>query len=129
MHSSYNSLQNYINYYLKENGLSKNNYFLVGFSQGTMLSIFYALRKKCLGIIGYSGAFIEGSAEKITEKNDFLLIHGQNDIVVPINRLYEAERSLLNLSNNVQTLEYQNLEHSINEDGLAKGLDFIKKRI
>ena len=126
---SYKLLEDYINYNLKENNLSANNYFLVGFSQGTMLSIFYALRKKCLGVIGYSGAFIEGSAEERTEKNDFLLIHGKNDVIVPLNKLHEAEKSLTNLSNNVETIEYQNLEHSINEDGLIKGLDFIKKRI
>ena len=129
LHSSYEMLNNYINSHLEINNLNKIDYFLVGFSQGTMLSIYYALRKKCLGIVGYSGAFVKHTIPKDTKKNDYLLVHGKNDIVVPEEKMYEAEKLLVSMSNKVETLSYNNLEHSINEEGLQKGMEFIKNKI
>jgi len=126
---SFLALEGYIENKLEKYNLPINNYFLLGFSQGTMLSIYYAIRKKCLGVIGYSGAFIEHKLPKKIEKNDFLLMHGEKDNIVPIEKLYEANVKLLELSNNVIYKTYSNLEHSINEEGLIEGMSFIKNRI
>ena len=43
--------------------------------------------------------------------------------------MYEAKDSLNSLSNNVKTLEFEKLEHSISEKGLHEGINFIKNRI
>ena len=129
LNRSYESLKNYINSQLNDKGLPDRNYFLVGFSQGTMISIYYALRNKCLGILGYSGAFINQNIPKKTEINDFFLMHGKDDSIVPVEKMYEAKDSLNSLSNNVKTLEFEKLEHSISEKGLHEGINFIKNRI
>ena len=43
--------------------------------------------------------------------------------------MHEAEKLLVSMSNKVETLSYNNLEHSINEEGLQKGMEFIKNKI
>ncbi len=121
-------LDKYIQVHLNTYKLQKDNFFLVGFSQGAMLALFTSLRKKCKGIIGYSGAFLEKEIPKNFKKNDVLLVHGQKDNVVPIARMKSAEKKLITLSSSIETQVYKDLEHSINEEGLALGSAFIKKR-
>ena len=41
----------------------------------------------------------------------------------------QAEKKLQNFNINIKTKIYENLEHSINEEGLLLGSDFIKKRL
>lgn len=129
LNKAYLDLMGYINFHLKKYQLSKNNFFLVGFSQGTMLSLYIALKEKFLGVVGYSGAFIGKVDTKPILKNDVLLLHGKNDQVVPIDRMYNALNILKPLVNTIDYEVYDNLEHSINEAGLKKGFEFIKSKV
>ena len=67
--------------------LETNNLALVGFSQGCMISIQVALKRKkqinCL--IGYSGKIInqEHLSGNINSKPKIFLMHGENDTIVP----------------------------------------------
>ena len=128
LQSSFSLLDKYIDNQLNRYNLGKEDFFLVGFSQGTMLSLHASLRRKCKGVIGYSGAFLEGELPDKVIKNDILLIHGQLDAVVPVDRMKNAEKKLINFSNKLEIKVYEKLEHSINEEGLILGCDFIKKR-
>ena len=105
----------------------KRRLFLVGFSQGTMLSLYTSVRRKCKGIIGYSGAFLDTELPQDIIKNDILLIHGELDNVVPVARMEYSKIQLKELSNALETKIYKNLDHSINEEGLKLGSEFIKK--
>ncbi|MAH88820.1 MAG: phospholipase [Pelagibacterales bacterium] len=129
LHKSYLDLKAYINSFLKKYNLANNQYFLVGFSQGTMLGLYTSLREKLLGIVGYSGAFLGSLPSSEIKKNDYLLIHGKNDNIVPIEKMYDAVEKLEPFSNYLGKEIYDNLEHSINEEGLLKGLTFIKERL
>ena len=62
-----------------------------------MLSLHASLRRKCKGIIGYSGAYLEGPLTANIIKNDILLIHGQIDPIVPLARMKQAEEKLKTL--------------------------------
>ena len=128
LQSSFSLLDKYIDNQLNRYNLGKEDFFLVGFSQGTMLSLHASLRRKCKGVIGYSGAFLEGDLPDRVIKNDILLIHGQLDAVVPVDRMKNAEKKLINFSNKLEIKVYEKLEHSINEEGLILGCNFIKKR-
>ena len=128
LQSSFDLLDKYIDNQLNRYNLGKEDFFLVGFSQGTMLSLHASLRRKCKGVIGYSGAFLEGELPDKVIKNDILLIHGQLDAVVPVDRMKKAEKKLINFSNKLEIKVYEKLEHSINEEGLILGCNFIKKR-
>ena len=84
LHQSYLDLKSFIGTYLKKYKLADDKYFLVGFSQGTMLAIYTSLREKLFGVVGYSGAFLGNLPNEKIKSNDYLLLHGQNDTIVPI---------------------------------------------
>jgi phospholipase/carboxylesterase len=122
-------LKEFINSKVKEYNIEPNNYFLVGFSQGTMLALYTAIREKMSGVVGYSGAFIGKVFNSLEYRNDFLLIHGNEDKVVPVARMHNAYQALKGKVNYIDTETYDNLEHSINDKGLIAGGSFIRKRL
>lgn len=129
LEKSFILLNEYIDINLNNFNLGKEDFFLVGFSQGTMLSLYTSIRRRCKGIIGYSGAFIDTNLPEKIIKNDILLVHGELDTVVPLARMEHAVENLSSMSKTLETKIYKNLEHSINEDGLLLGIDFVKKRL
>ncbi len=129
LHQSYIDLKTYISNYLQKYSLANDKYFLVGFSQGTMLALYTSLREKLLGVVGYSGAFLGNLPKDEVQKNDYLLLHGELDNIVPIERMYKAIEKLEPVAKYLGKQIYDNLEHSINDQGLLEGLNFIKERI
>ena len=128
LHQSYLDLKIFIDTYLKKYRLADDKYFLVGFSQGTMLAIYTSLREKLLGVVGYSGAFLGSLPNEEIKNNDYLLLHGQNDTIVPITKMHNAADKLEPIANTLIKKIYNDLEHSINEEGIIEGLNFIKER-
>ena len=65
-------LDSYLDNLLEEYNLSNNNIALVGFSQGTMMSLYTGLRRKSpiSGILGYSGALIGAETLKNDDKKN-----------------------------------------------------------
>ena len=130
LHQSYLDLKSFIGTYLKKYKLADDKYFLVGFSQGTMLAIYTSLREKLLGVVGYSGAFLGGLPnEEAIKNNDYILLHGQNDTIVPIAKMHNAVKRLEPIAKTLIKKIYNDLEHSINEEGIIEGLNFIKGRM
>ena len=129
LQKSFELLDEYIDLNLNNFNLGKEDFFLVGFSQGTMLSLFTSIRRRCSGVIGYSGAFLDTDLPNNIVKNDILLIHGAADTVVPPIRMEHAKNQLKNMSKSLETKLFKNLEHSINDEGLQLGCGFIKKRL
>ena len=129
LHQSYLDLKIFIDTYLKKYRLADDKYFLVGFSQGTMLAIYTSLREKLLGVVGYSGAFLGSLPNKEEIKNnDYILLHGQNDTIVPITKMHNAVKQLEPIAKTLIKKIYNDLEHSINDEGIIEGLNFIKER-
>ena len=129
LHQSYLDLKSFIGTYLKKYKLAGDKYFLVGFSQGTMLAIYTSLREKLLGVVGYSGAFLGNLPNEEIKNNDYLLLHGQNDTIVPIAKMHNAVEKLEPVAKTLSKKIYNDLEHSINEEGIIEGLNFIKERM
>ena len=128
LHQSYLDLKSFIGTYLKKYKLADEKYFLVGFSQGTMLALYTSLREKLLGVVGYSGAFLGNLPNEEIKNNDYLLLHGQNDTIVPIAKMHNAVEKLEPIAKTLIKNVYNDLEHSINEEGIIEGLNFIKER-
>ena len=111
--------------------LTPSNLAIVGFSQGCMIGIQVALKKKkeigCL--IGYSGKVINKShlSNNIISKPKTLLMHGQNDTIVPAIHLLEAKEYLTNMGLKVKTKMFKDCEHRIPVEGSSIGLDFLRK--
>ena len=109
------------------------NLGLVGFSQGSMIGIQVALKKKkeigC--IIGYSGKVINKKhlADNIISRPKTLLMHGQNDTIVPPMHLLEAKEYLSSIGLKVKTKMFKNCEHRIPVEGSSIGLEFLRKNL
>jgi len=103
---------------------------LVGFSQGTMLSLYAALRRQTAlaGVVGYSGTLVGGEAlsHELTSSPPVLLVHGMLDEVVPFPAMAQAERGLRQAGVQVVTHACPNLGHSIDDAGLDIGLAFLR---
>ncbi len=106
---------------------------LVGFSQGTMMALHVGLRRKkapaC--IVGYSGALVmpkNRSFDDFTLVNPaVLLIHGDQDEVIPISALQDSEEALKLLDIDCQTHVSKGIGHGIDNVGLELGVQFLEK--
>ncbi len=110
-------------------GLDRSRLALVGFSQGTMLSLHLALRhdRPCAAVLGYSGALLgaDGLARAITARPPVLLCHGDADDVVPVNALFDAATALGQAEVAVQWHVCPGLGHGVDEPGLTIGARFL----
>ena len=123
-------LDAYIDQVLARRGLAPSRVALVGFSQGTMMSLFVAprLAAALAGVVGYSGALIGGEALGAERRSapPFLLVHGTADEVVPFAALGRAEAGLQANGLAVTTLVRPGLGHSIDHEGLAAWGRFLR---
>ena len=124
-------LDGYIDDELKKRGLEAGDVALVGFSQGTMMSLYVGLRreKPLAGILGYSGRLIapELLASELRSRPPVLLVHGTHDPLVPFESLADAETALKAAGVPVETLACPGVEHSIDPEGLQRGGDFLRQ--
>ena len=116
-----------------KNNLSSEQIILSGFSQGCMIILQTALKRKdkINSIIGYSGKIIDiNHLEKnIVSRPKIFLMHGDKDQVVPVNHLLEA-KDFFNKNNYlIETEIFRDCEHRIPQEGSSLGLKFIKKNL
>jgi len=115
---------------LAERALDEGDLALVGFSQGTMMSLFVGLRraKPVAGIVGFSGRLLgpELLASELRSRPRTLLVHGTDDPLVPYESLAAAEMALKDADVPVDTLTCPGVGHSIDENGLKRGGAFLK---
>ena len=126
-------LNTFIDQILNNFQLEPNKLALVGFSQGCMMSIQIALKKKkqisCL--IGYSGKVINQKhlSDNIHSKPKIFLMHGANDTLVPPTHLLEAKEYLVKHGLKIKTKMFKDCEHRIPVVGVSLVLGFLKKNL
>jgi phospholipase/carboxylesterase len=124
-------VDNFLDNLLKKTGLTDDKLALVGFSQGTMTSLYVGPRRKnaIAGILGYSGALLGASELKtgLIHKIPTCLIHGDVDTVVPITEWHKAMAQLKHAGFPVEGEVVPGLAHSIDETGMATGLAFLRR--
>ena len=124
-------LEEFLESELARTGLGWDRLALVGFSQGTMMSLHVAprLKQTPAGVVGYSGALVAGGllAKECSGKPPVSLVHGMADEVVPHTALSAAEAALRSVGIEVETLSRPGLGHSIDEEGLGRGLAFPQR--
>lgn len=123
-------LDAFIDEALAERRLDDSDLALVGFSQGTMMSLFVGLRRArpAAGIVGYSGRLLapELLAGELRSRPKTLLVHGTEDPLVPYASLAAAEAALRNAGVPVECLTCPGVGHSIDQEGLRRGGQFLK---
>ena len=114
---------------LRRFNLPESKLAYIGFSQGTMMSLYTALRRPaaCAGVVGFSGALI--GEEGITVRPPVCLIHGQDDMVVPFGAMALAEAVLKHDGIKVETHARPNLGHGIDPEGIAIATRFLKEKL
>jgi phospholipase/carboxylesterase len=114
---------------LARHKLTADRLALVGFSQGTMMSLHVAPRRReaVACVVGYSGALVgaDALAAEIVSRPPVLLVHGDADPVVPFAALAAAETGLRAAGVAVMVERRPGLPHSIDEVGLVKGGQFL----
>ncbi len=125
-------LNTYMDTLLEKYGLTDDRLALVGFSQGTMMSLYIAprRRKPLAGVLGYSGALLGGEAlvgGAGIQKTPIHLIHGDADPVVEVAAWHHAMETLKGAGFDVQGSVTRGLEHSIDDRGLTDGMAFLQR--
>lgn len=124
-------LNAFIDQELERYGLSEDKLALVGFSQGTMMSLYVAPQreKQIAGVVGYSGMVVDEAALKANLKTrpPVLLVHGDADPVVPFMAYNHAGKALQDLGFDVFGYAARGVGHSIDNEGLRLGRDFLVK--
>lgn len=124
------SFNQYLDDLLKTHNLPPEKLAFVGFSQGSMFALSVALHyPQCAGVVAYSGAFLENPMKPITSRPPVLLVHGQEDRLVSPGYSQMAEERLKALKVPVTLALVPNLDHGIDERGLAVGGAFLRKHL
>ncbi len=124
-------LNAYIDGLLEKYELDDDRLALVGFSQGTMMSLYVAprRRKPLAGVLGYSGSLLgaESLNQASIQKTPIHLVHGDADPVVTVAAWHHAMKSLQDAGFSVEGSVTPGLEHSIDDRGLTDGLAFLRR--
>lgn len=122
-------LDHWLDTILADNNIAPDRLALIGFSQGTMMSLHVGLRRSVApaAILGYSGALMGQSvlADEIKSRPPVMLVHGNADPIVPFHEMADAEKKLKELNVPVQTFGRPGLPHGIDDDGIARGAQFL----
>ena len=107
---------------------------LFGFSQGTMMSLHVGPRREdaLAGIVGFSGRLLEPDllVDEVKTKPPVLLVHGDQDEVVPPQSLSEAAVGLEKAGfKEVFAHVMKGTGHGIAPDGLSVALAFLRDKL
>lgn len=112
-------------------GLTEAECAIIGFSQGTMVTLQMAPRRErpLAAVVGFSGALVaaETLAADIRSRPRMLLIHGAEDEVVNPACLPQAEQALAAAGIPVLAESRPGLGHSIDGPGLALAIGFLRQ--
>jgi phospholipase/carboxylesterase len=124
-------LEPFLDAELAKRGLTDRDLALVGFSQGTMMSLHVGPRRpnRIGGILGFSGSLIAPQllVDEIRSRPPILLVHGTADQVVPFGALAQAEQALRGAGIPIETESRPGLVHSIDQVGAQKGALFLRR--
>ena len=118
---------------LADEGLTADRMVVVGFSQGTMMALHVLPRRDeaVAGIIGFSGRLLvpELLAAEAKVKPPVLLLHGDQDPMVPFQDMTLAGEALEQAGFAVYGHVMKGTGHGISPDGLSVALSFLKDRL
>lgn len=124
-------VETYVGELLDEYGLTPDRCVLIGFSQGCMTSLYAAPRmeRPVAGVVGLSGAllFPEWLADEVRQKPPIVLVHGDQDPVLPPESTAKAGQTLADLGFPVEAYLLPGLGHSIDPRGLEIASQFIER--
>ncbi|MBN9543596.1 MAG: dienelactone hydrolase family protein [Alphaproteobacteria bacterium] len=122
-------LNEFLDHIMVRFDLPASKVILFGFSQGSMMSLYTALRRDeaIAGVIGFSGRLIGASnlADEIKSKPTVALYHGDYDDVVPFACMNEAEVKLKELGVKVSSHKMPYAGHEITLEAIQDAKEKI----
>jgi phospholipase/carboxylesterase len=122
---------------LQRHDLPPSALALVGFSQGTMMSLHVGLRRAVApaAIVGYSGMLVTPAdmdpdqfTAQIRSRPPVLLVHGDSDELIPAQAVFMAAQGLGALDVPVEWHISPGVGHGIDQEGLRHGGEFLAQR-
>ncbi|MDF1801600.1 alpha/beta hydrolase [Thalassovita sp.] len=134
MRMAVEDLNAYLDGILVDNDLLPEQMVLFGFSQGTMMSLHVAPRREdeIAGIVAFSGRLLEPDLlkDEAVSRPPVLLVHGDQDDVVPPQSLPEAAEALQAANfKEVYAHIMKGTAHGIAPDGLSVALAFMRDKL
>lgn len=133
MTRSVEDLNGFIDATMAEEGVTAAETILLGFSQGTMMSLHVAPRREVpvAGVVGFSGRLLapETLQTELRCRPPVLLVHGDQDPMVPVASLPAAADALVQAGFEVYTHISKGTAHGIAPDGLGVALQFMTDKL
>ncbi len=122
-------LDDFIDEQLAAHGLIEKDLALVGFSQGTMVSLYTGLRRQhqLACIIGYSGMLVgeELLKDEVKSFPPVLLMHGDADDILAPENLNLAANALKTVGITVRSEMRPGLGHGLDDRCIMMGMEFL----
>ncbi len=133
LHAAADDLNAFLDGILVDEDLLPEQMVLVGFSQGTMMSLHVAPRREdpVAGIVAFSGRLLSPDSleDEVLSRMPVLLVHGDQDDVVPPQSLPEAAEALQKAGfKEVFAHIMKGTAHGIAPDGLQVALAFMRDK-
>lgn len=123
-------LDQYLTELLADKKMDESQLALLGFSQGAMMSLYVSLRraKPVAAVVAYSGRLFapESLGTALRARPKILLVHGDEDEVVPPDALPQAYAALRQAKVPVEQMLRPGLGHGIDGEGLVRGGAFLR---
>jgi phospholipase/carboxylesterase len=133
MAQSVADLNAFVDSRMQAEGVGPDKTILVGFSQGTMMSLHIAPRRPAplAGLVGFSGRLLapETLKDEVVSRLPILLVHGDQDPMVPVQSLPEAADTLVAAGFEVYTHISKGVGHGIAPDGLGVAVQFMREKL
>lgn len=133
MNRAADDLNAFLDICLQAEGLEPTKLVVVGFSQGAMMSLHIAPRRDLAvgGVVAISGKLMRPGtlAMEMKVKPEVLLMHGDQDDVVPFAEMQAAGNALVQNGFQVYGHVMKGSGHGIAQDGLQVALSFIADRL
>ena len=133
MSRSVADLDAFLDKVLADEGLPPERLVLFGFSQGTMMSLHVAPRRRepIACIVGFSGRLLgaERLAAEAVSRPPVLLLHGDADEVVPPESMPQAAEALEQAGFDVSAYVMKGTAHGISPEGLGVAVGWLKGQL
>ncbi|MCW8843122.1 MAG: alpha/beta fold hydrolase [Rhodobacteraceae bacterium] len=134
MQAAVDDLNAYLDGVMVDEDVLPEQVVLVGFSQGSMMSLHVAPRREdpVAGIVAFSGRLLSPDllADEALCRPPVLLVHGDADDVVPVQSLPEAAEALQKAGwSDVYAHIMKGTGHGIAPDGLSVALAFMRDKL
>lgn len=123
----------YIDLQLERLGLTDDRLIILGFSQGGGVALEAAYRRAepCMALLCFTSSLRNKAEleEEMSARPPTLFVHGAEDQIIPPSSVQRASSLLSSMDVHVETYICDGLGHTMNEEGVHTGANFILEQL